>query len=188
MPLVPKWISHLVIDKVAFFFVRTCLEQVVHGLEAARAIADAIGGAGELPRILELVAPMPLHVVVRRRRDPGCRCCSCRRARRSGSVRAGGRWGSRIRGERTGTRRSAATTRTRGIMRRCVRLRSNGFALSSDAGRTEHPMTSRFICNLKDGAARFSVNQVLRSGRRKVANGRNGRFCGRWWCSYECRA
>jgi len=31
------------------------LEQVVQGLEAARDIADAIGGASELPRILELV-------------------------------------------------------------------------------------------------------------------------------------
>ena len=31
------------------------LEQAVQGLEAARDIADAIGGAGELPRILELV-------------------------------------------------------------------------------------------------------------------------------------
>ena len=35
--------------------------------------------------------------------------------------------------------------------------RISGFALSSAAGRTEHSMTSRFICNLKDGARRFSA-------------------------------
>ena len=34
---------------------RVELEQVVQGLEAARDIADAIGGASELPRLLELV-------------------------------------------------------------------------------------------------------------------------------------
>src|SRR4026209_28126 len=34
-------------------------------------------------------------------------------------------------------------------------LRISGFALSSDAGRTARLTTSRFICNLKGGAARF---------------------------------
>ena len=44
---------------------REQLEQAVLGLEAARDIADAIGGAFELQRILELIAKRGRALVVR---------------------------------------------------------------------------------------------------------------------------